>query len=278
MSAVPFIKMHGLGNDFVVIDARDHAFACDAGLARAIADRHTGIGCDQLIILEPPRNPEARLYMAIRNADGGEVAACGNATRCIADLVMGEAGGTAATIETAAGLLVARGAGRHRVGVDMGEPATRWDEIPLARPCDTAHVPLELGPLADPVATGMGNPHVTFFVADIAAIEMARLGPVLEHDPIFPERANIGVAQILSPERMRLRVWERGAGLTPACGTGACAALVAAERRGLVGRQAEIIVDGGTLAIQWREDGHVIMTGPVAEVFRGSFDPALLVA
>jgi diaminopimelate epimerase len=276
MSAVPFIKMHGLGNDFVVLDARTAPLACDEASARAIADRHTGIGCDQLIVLEPPRDPRAQLFMAIRNADGGMVEACGNAARCIADLVMRERQTDTATIETGAGLISARAAGRHRVSVDMGEPATAWRAIPLARDCDTDHVPLALGPLRDPVATGMGNPHVTFFVPDVAAIDMATLGPTLEHDPLFPDRANIGVAQILSRQRIRLRVWERGAGLTPACGTGACAALVAASRRGLTGRKAEIVADGGSLEIDWRDDNHVIMTGPVAVSFTGTLDASLL--
>jgi diaminopimelate epimerase len=272
MAAVPFTKMHGLGNDFVVLDARAAPLLLADDTARAIADRHTGVGCDQLILLEPPRDPRAQLFMRIRNADGGLVEACGNATRCIADLVMRERGAATATIETEAGLVTARAAGPRRVSVDMGAPILEWRGIPLARECDTDHVPLALGPLADPVATGMGNPHVTFFVADIAAIELAQLGPVLEHDPIFPKRANIGVAQILSPERMRLRVWERGAGLTPACGTGACAALVAAARRGLTGRKAEIVCDGGSLEIEWRDDGHVIMTGPVAVSFTGMLE------
>jgi diaminopimelate epimerase len=274
MSAVPFIKMHGLGNDFVVLDARQAPLAFDDDQARAIADRHTGVGCDQLIVLEPPRDKRAQLFMAIRNADGGVVEACGNAARCIADLVMRERKSDTATIETEAGLIAARAAGKHRVSVDMGEPATAWREIPLARDCDTLHVPLSLGPLRDPVATGMGNPHVTFFVSDIAAIDIAALGPKLEHDALFPERANIGVAQILSPARIRLRVWERGAGLTPACGTGACAALVAAARRGLTGRKAEIVADGGALEIEWRDDNHVVMTGPVAVSFTGTLELA----
>jgi diaminopimelate epimerase len=276
MSAIPFIKMHGLGNDFVVLDARAAPLACDEASARAIADRHTGIGCDQLIVLEPPRDPRAQLFMAIRNADGGMVEACGNAARCVADLVMRERQSDTATIETGAGLISARAAGKQRVSVDMGEPATAWRAIPLARDCDTDHVPLALGPLRDPVATGMGNPHVTFFVPDVVAIDIAALGPKLEHDPIFPERANIGVAQILSRQRIRLRVWERGAGLTPACGTGACAALVAASRRGLTGRKAEIVADGGALEIDWRDDNHVIMTGPVAVSFTGMLDASLL--
>jgi diaminopimelate epimerase len=276
MSAVPFIKMHGLGNDFVVLDARAAPLAFDDAQARAIADRHTGVGCDQLIILEPPRDKRAQLFMAIRNADGGLVEACGNAARCIADLVMRERKSDTATIETEAGLIAAHAAGKQRVSVDMGEPATAWRAIPLARECDTLHVPLALGPLADPVATSMGNPHVTFFVPDIAAIDIEDLGPTLEHDSIFPQRANIGVVQILSKTKIRLRVWERGAGLTPACGTGACAALVAASRRGLAARKAEIVADGGSLDIEWLADNHVLMTGPVAVSFTGTLDQSLL--
>lgn len=275
MSAVPFIKMHGLGNDFVVLDARAQALAVGEAQARAIADRHTGVGCDQLIVLEQPRDRRAQLFMAIRNADGGLVEACGNAARCIADLVMRERKTDTATIETEAGLISARAAGKQRVAVDMGEPAIAWRDIPLARECDTDHVPLSLGPLHDPVATGMGNPHVTFFVPDIAAIDIASLGPKLEHDALFPERCNIGIAQILAPGKIRLRVWERGAGLTPACGTGACAALVASARRGLTGRQAEIVADGGSLEIEWRADNHVVMTGPVAVSFTGTLDQSL---
>jgi len=276
MRAIPFIKMHGLGNDFVVLDARQEPLKLAEKAARAIADRHTGVGCDQLIVIEPARNEAAQIFMRILNADGGEVDACGNATRCIADLVMRELGGDQVTIETGAGLLEARLAGKNRVSVDMGPARLAWNEIPLARECDTLHVPLALGPLSDPVATSMGNPHVTFFVPDVEAIDLAALGPQLEHHAIFPERANIGVAQILSPTRLRLRVWERGAGITPACGTGACAALVAAARRGLTGRKAEIIADGGPLEIEWREDGHVVMTGPVAISFTGTLDDSLL--
>jgi diaminopimelate epimerase len=276
MRGVPFIKMHGLGNDFVVIDGRSGGLALDDKAARSIADRHTGVGCDQLIILEPPRRSGADLFMRIHNADGGEVEACGNATRCIADLVMRDLGKDHATIETAMGLLEAHAAGTHRVAVDMGAPRLQWREIPLARECDTLHVALAQGPLADPVCTSMGNPHATFFVGDAEAIDLAMLGPRLEHDPLFPERANIGVAQVLSSKRLRLRVWERGAGITPACGTGACAALVAAHRRGLAERKAEIVADGGALEIEWRADGHVLMTGPVAVSFTGTLDPSLL--
>jgi diaminopimelate epimerase len=272
MAAISFRKMHGLGNDFVVIDGRSKGFAADPELARAIADRRTGIGCDQLIVIERPRDPAADAFMRIRNADGGEVAACGNATRCVAALLLEEKSAARVIIQTAAGLLDAKPAAGG-ITVDMGPPRTGWRDIPLAREADTLHVDLALGPLADPVCTSMGNPHATFFVRDAAAIDLASLGPRLEHDPLFPERANIGIAEILASDRIRLRVWERGAGITLACGTGACATLVAAHRRGLAGRRAEICVDGGSLGVEWGADGHVRMTGPAATAFIGSFEP-----
>ncbi len=277
MGTTNFIKMHGLGNDFVVIDARRAAFPLDEARAHAIADRKTGIGCDQLIVIEAPQQAGADAFMRIHNADGGEVEACGNATRCVAALLMDETGGDRVAIETGAGLLVAQPAAGGRISVDMGKARLDWREIPLARAQDTLHVDLALGPLADPVCTNIGNPHATFFVADAAGIDLAALGPQLEHDTLFPERTNVGIAQLLSPQRIRLRVWERGVGITRACGTGACAALVAASRRGLTGRTAEVILEGGPLEITWREDGHVLMTGPVATSFHGSFDPAQLV-
>jgi diaminopimelate epimerase len=273
---VAFVKMHGLGNDFVIIDARKTAPDIGAAAARAIADRHRGVGCDQVLILEPPRAAEAAAFMRILNADGSEAEACGNGARCVADLLMRADSLSEIRIETAAGLLDATRAGEGRVAVDMGEPRWEWQAIPLARDCDTLHVPLSHGPLADPVCTSMGNPHATFFVADAEAIELAKLGPALERDPIFPARANIGIAQVLGVQRLRLRVWERGDGLTLACGSGACAALVAAARRGLTQRSAELLLDGGALAIAWRADNHVIMTGPVAVSFTGTLDPALL--
>jgi diaminopimelate epimerase len=276
MRETHFLKMHGLGNDFVVLDARAQALALDGKAARAIADRHTGVGCDQLLILEKPKSPGADVFMRIRNSDGGEAEACGNGTRCIAALLMRETGKERAVVETVAGLLEARAASGGRVGVDMGAARLHWRDIPLARECDTLHVPLSLGPLVDPVCTSLGNPHATFFVADAEAIDLAALGPRLERDAIFPERANIGVVQVLSATRLRFRVWERGAGITVACGTGACAALVAAARRGLAERKAEILLDGGPLEIEWREDGHVLMTGPVAVSFSGTLDPSLL--
>jgi diaminopimelate epimerase len=276
MRGIDFIKMHGIGNDFVVLDARAHALALDDNTVRALADRHTGVGCDQLLVVEQPKAKDADLFLRIFNADGSEAEACGNGTRCVADLVMREGGKDRIVIETVAGLLAAEAAGPNRVSVDMGSPALGWPDIPLARDCDTLNVPLSMGPLVVPVCTGMGNPHATFFVADVEAIDLATLGPRLERDPLFPARANIGVAQVLSPTRLRFRVWERGAGITVACGSGACAALVGAARRGLTGRKAEVILDGGALEIEWREDGHVFMTGPVAVSFSGTLDPSLL--
>lgn len=268
----PFIKMHGLGNDFVIVDAREQPFAPDEGLARRIADRRRGVGCDQLVILERPANGAADIALRFRNADGAEAGACGNGTRCAAALIMAEAGARALGIETAAGLLRAEAADDGRIAVDMGPAQTDWREIPLARAMDTLHLDLARGPLRDPVATGMGNPHATFFVPDVGAVDIETLGPELEHDPMFPEHANIGIAQVTGPDRLRLRVWERGAGLTQACGSGACAAAVAAARRGLTGRRVTVDVDGGTLEIEWRADGHVIMTGPVATAFTGVLD------
>jgi diaminopimelate epimerase len=276
MGKIPFLKMHGLGNDFVVLDGRGRGIAVDAARARALANRRTGIGCDQVILLEPPRHPSAQVMMRIRNPDGTEAEACGNATRCVADLLHRETGAARIGIETVAGLLDAEVLSDGRVAVDMGPVRTGWDEIPLARPMDTERVALARGPLTAPSCTNIGNPHATFFVADVATIDLATLGPVLEHDRLFPERANIGVAAVGDRGHIRLRVWERGAGITRACGSGACAALVAAYRRGLVGRRAAVELDGGMLDIAWREDGHVIMTGPTALSFEGVFDPNLL--
>jgi len=275
MDARPFIKMHGLGNDFVVVDARALPFRPGPAAARRIADRRRGVGCDQLVILEPAANG-ADLALRFHNPDGGEAEACGNGTRCAAALVMAETGAKRLSIRTAAGLLSAEAAAGGMVAVDMGEAHTDWRAIPLAREMDTLYLDLVLGPLRDPVATSMGNPHATFFVEDIAAIDIATLGPKLEHDPLFPERANIGVAQVTGPDSLRLRVWERGAGLTLACGSGACAAAVAAARRKLTGRKVALELDGGPIQIEWREDNHVVMTGPVATAFTGTLDPSLL--
>ena len=276
MRALDFVKMHGLGNDFVILDAREHALTLDTAAARAIADRHRGIGCDQILIIEPAKTAAGAAFLRIRNADGSEAEACGNGARCVAALLMAQNKTDRVVLETLGGPVSAERAGDHRIAVDMGEPRLGWREIPLAKECDTLHVPLSLGPLTDPVCTSMGNPHATFFVPDLGAIDIATLGPKLEHDPLFPARANIGVAQIVSPKRIRVRVWERGDGLTLACGSGACATLVAAARRGVSERRAEIVADGGALEIEWRTDNHVVMTGAVATSFRGTIDPSLL--
>src|ERR1700756_870663 len=214
MGKIPFLKMHGLGNDFVVLDGRRTAIAVDAATARVLADRRTGIGCDQVVLPEPPRHPEAQVLMRIHNSDGSEAEACGNATRCVADLVQRETGDPRVQIETIAGLLEAEALSDGRIAVDMGLARTSWREIPLAGPIDTEHVDLTLGPLSTPVCTNIGNPHATFFVDDVETIDLARLGPVLERHALFPQRANIGVAAVRNRESIRLRVWERGAGIT----------------------------------------------------------------
>jgi diaminopimelate epimerase len=273
---IAFHKMHGLGNDFVVVDRRRAEIAIGAAAARALANRRTGIGCDQVILIEKPRDPAAQVFMRILNADGSEAEACGNGTRCIARLIAEETGCSRVWIETLAGTLETELLPDTRVAVDMGPAGTGWRDIPLARAMDTLCVDLTAGNLTKPVCTSIGNPHATFFVADTDAVDLATLGPVLEHDPLFPERANIGVATVENRERIRLRVWERGAGVTQACGTGACAALVAAHRRGLTGRHATVALDGGELEILWRENGHVIMTGPATLTFEGTIDAALL--
>jgi diaminopimelate epimerase len=279
MNRVPFTKMHGLGNDFVVIDARASDLKLTDDQVRKVADRHIGVGCDQLIVIERSGSKLADAFMRILNADGSEVGACGNATRCVAAVLMDEKQAQHAIVETAAGLLDAENVpngGARLIGVDMGEAHLDWREIPLAQACDTLHVPLSVGPLSDPVCTNMGNPHATFFVPDADAIDLKTLGPQLEHHKIFPERANIGIVQILSPEKLRLRVWERGTGITLACGSGACAAAVAAARRGLTGRKVEVVLDGGSLFIEWMADNHVKMTGPIATSFAGTLDRSLL--
>jgi len=281
MTGTPFVKMHGLGNDFVVLDARGAAFELTPARRRAIADRRLGVGCDQLIVLEAPTERDADVFMRIYNPDGGEAGACGNATRCVASVLMDERKTDHVTVQTVSGLLESQKTGTAADGlpvisVDMGPARLDWRDIPVREACDTNHMPVGLGPLTDPVGTNVGNPHATFFVDNVAAIPLGELGPKLEHDRFFPERANIGVAELLGEDKLRLRVWERGAGLTLACGSGACAALVAASRRGLVKRHAEVIVDGGTLAIEWLRDGHVMMTGGIALAFKGELDPSLL--
>jgi diaminopimelate epimerase len=281
MAGTPFLKMHGLGNDFVVLDARGHALDLTMLRRRAIADRRLGVGCDQLIVLEPPTERDADVFMRIYNPDGTEAQACGNATRCVASVVMDERKSDDVTIQTVAGLLesqkVGRGAnGLPVISVDMGLVRMDWREIPVAAACDTNHLPVGLGPLQDPVGTNVGNPHATFFVDELESIPITELGPKLEHDPFFPERVNVGVAQIVGENRLKLSVWERGAGLTLACGSGACAAGVAAARRGLTGRKVDVVVEHGTLTIEWLRDDHVSMTGGISLAYRGELDRSLL--
>ena len=260
---VPFVKMHGAGNDFIVLRDPPPQTLAPARIA-ALCDRHTGIGCDQLIVVG--HAPGVAATMAIYNADGSESGACGNATRCVADLLRRAGGPARMAIRTAAGTLLAEIGSDGLVTVDMGRPALGWRDIPLARAADTLHVPLP----GDPAAVSMGNPHVTFFGQSVDAV--TTLGPRYETDALFPERVNVGVAEVLAADRMRLRVWERGAGLTLACGSGACAAVVNAHRRGLCGRTVRVTMDGGALTIAWRADDHVLMTGPVATSYEGTFD------
>lgn len=267
-----FVKMQGLGNDFIVFDARTQAFALERDGIRALCDRRLGIGADMVIIIEPPRNvADADVFMGIFNFDGSEVGACGNATRCVAGLLMAQMGASQLIIETQAGRLVAEKSGNGQVSVDMGKAHLDWQKIPLSYSKNTENFEINGVHVPPAVAVNMGNPHAIFFVEDVVAVDLEGLGPLVENHALFPERTNVEFAQVLSPTHLRMRVWERGVGVTPACGTGACASAVAAIRRGLIeGRRARVTLDGGDLDILWREaDGHVVMTGPWAEVYRG---------
>lgn len=267
---IAFTKMHGLGNDFVVIDRRSTPVDLDADRIRAIADRRRGVGFDQLIYIDQSDDPRANARLRFYNSDGSESAACGNGTRCVAAALMEESGQQTAMVETAAGLLTAETGANGIVAVDMGPARLDWSEIPLREQADTLSLPIELGPLADPAAVNMGNPHCVFFVDDAEAVDLPALGPEIEHHPMFPERTNVEVAAVTGPDRIRLRVWERGAGITQACGSGACATAVAAHRRGLTGRSVDLDLDGGTLSVEWREnDDHVVLAGPTALSFAG---------
>jgi len=270
MNGVPFIKMHGLGNDFVVLDGRAAPVALDPERVRDIADRHKGVGCDQVILLEKTDTGLADVAMRIFNADGGEVEACGNASRCVAALLMDELKRDHLIIETKSGLLDAEEGPNGAITIDMGRVKLDWRDIPLREAVDTLHLPISMGVLSDPVAVNVGNPHVVFFVEDAESIDLAVVGPLVEHHPLFPERTNVEIVQVVSPDRIRVRVWERGTGITLACGTGACAALVAAHRRGLSGRKAEIVLDGGVLSVEWLKDDHVLLSGPAEVSFTGS--------
>lgn len=261
---IAFRKMHGLGNDFVILDGRTVPIVLKQDEIIALCDRRRGVGCDQLVVLEPAR--QGNVFMRIYNPDGSESGACGNATRCVADIVMTEKGTETCIIETVSGLLPCRRAGNLNVTVDMGVPRLAWGEIPLFRECDTLHLPLP----GDPAGVSMGNPHCVFFVDDAERADVAGIGAKIEKDLLFPQRTNVEFAQILDRGHIRMRVWERGAGITQACGTGACATAVAAIRRGLVERDVKVMLDGGHLRIEWRDgDSHVLMTGAVAYVFEG---------
>ncbi len=265
----PFIKMNGLGNDFVVVEASVAPFNPTPKEVRAIADRKKGIGCDQVISIESSVQADAR--MRVWNADGTEVTMCGNGARCVAWLIMKAAGSTEALIETPKGLLSAALKFDGMVEVDMGPPAVGWRKIPLSRPMDTVELNLEIeAGVGGPGVVSMGNPHAVFFVGDAETAPIEQAGPVIERHILFPEGVNAGFAEIKSRELMRLRVWERGVGVTKACGTAACAAVVAAYRRRLVGRRVLVEMDGGDLHIEWRdEDRHVLMTGPAEVEFTG---------
>ncbi|WP_205626880.1 diaminopimelate epimerase [Pseudoponticoccus marisrubri] len=264
-TGLPFMKMHGLGNDFVVLDARARPVEVTPTLARALADRHRGVGFDQLAVIG---TGAADAHLTFFNSDGSTSAACGNATRCIARFLMDEIGCDSLTLTTDHGTLQAVDAGDGLTSVNMGPPQLDWQEIPLAEEMDTLELPIE----GSPTATGMGNPHCTFFVEDAEAIPLAQFGPRYETHPLYPQRTNVQVASVTGPDRLRMRVWERGVGITLASGSSSCATAVAAARRGLTGRRVTIDLDGGTLQIDWREDG-VWMTGATAHVFSGTLTP-----
>ena len=270
-SGIGFIKMHGAGNDFVVIDSRGRGAVMTTGLARALGDRNRGVGFDQLAEIRDA--VDADFALDFWNNDGSRAGACGNATRCVADYVMRGLGQDHASITTARGGLRAVRGGQGQVSVNMGHPQLDWDEVPLAHRVDTLHLPLP----GDPVAVGMGNPHCVMFVPDADAVDLAGLGAVYENDPLYPQRTNVEFASLIAPDQLRMRVWERGAGITLACGSGACATAVAAHLRGLTGRAVDLVMDGGTLSVDWRDDG-VWLTGPVAHVFDGHLSAEFLAA
>ncbi len=280
MTLTPFRKMNGLGNDFVVLDARQQKIPLSPAAVQRIADRRSGIGCDTVVVLEP--STRAELMMRFYNSDGSESSACGNASRCIAWLINDENGNTQPLLETKAGVLKTTVHKDGSVTVDMGKPKFRWDEIPLSEPFhDTKQIELQLGPIDKPIlhspsVVNVGNPHCIFWVEDVNAHQLDRFGSILEHHPRFPERANISLAQITSPATLKLRVWERGIGLTQACGTGACAATVCAARKGLTDRAVTVTLPGGDLHVDWRADDHMWMTGPAQLDFIGNLEPAML--
>ena len=268
---VPFVKMHGLGNDFVVLDARMRPLTLTESQILALADRRRGVGFDQLVLIEKPQTSDATARIRFFNSDGSEAGACGNGTRCLAALLMDETNTNQILLETLSGTVAAQKRASGLVTVDMGPANLDWADIPLSEAIDSLHLTVAEGNLSDPVGVGMGNPHCVFFVEDAEAVPLERIGPEIEHHALFPERTNVEIASPKGENRFRLRVWERGSGITDACGTGACAAAVAAHRRGLSGRSVTLDLDGGSLDIQWRKkDDHVLMTGPFATSFTGS--------
>ncbi len=262
-TSLPFMKMHGLGNDFVVIDSRGLGDVVSPKLARAISNRHTGVGFDQLAVISTGARDA---HLVFYNSDGSLSNACGNATRCIARYLMDQTGAAQLHLSSDHGDLFAVDAGNGLTSVNMGKPGLDWRDVPLATKMDTLELPIK----GTPSATGMGNPHCTFFVKDVTAVDLASFGAAHENHPIFPEKTNVQIAQIIAPDQIRMRVWERGVGITLASGSSSCAAAVAAARRGLTGRKVQVDLDGGTLQIDWRDDG-VWMTGPTAHVFNGTF-------
>lgn len=277
-NAIPFLKMHGLGNDFVIVDLRGGGSAPPAALIRAVGDRRRGIGFDQFITIEDDLNPQVAAFMGIWNPDGTRAEACGNATRCVASLLLEEIEGNELRIRTEFDLLSCARAPNGMIRVDMGKPELDWKKIPLKEASDTVRIDVKLGPIDDPAlwgpgAVNMGNPHAVFFVEDVDKFPVDKVGPMVENHPMFPERTNVEFVEVLDRNRIRMRVWERGAGITQACGSGACASVVAGVRRNLIDRRCVVILDGGPLAIEWNEGGRVLMTGPVAKSFEGVIRP-----
>jgi diaminopimelate epimerase len=268
-----FLKMHGLGNDFVVFDARDAALSLTPKQVKAVCNRHFGIGCDTVVVIRPA-GASADASVLFYNADGSESESCFNASRCVARLLMDERGLARVKLDTRGGVLICSDAGKRLVTIDMGEPHLEWEKVPMSAPLDTANFPLDIGGASIPAsAVSVGNPHCVLFVPDAEKAPVTSLGPKIEAHVLFPNRTNVEFAQVLDKDRIRMRVWERGAGVTLACGSGACATAVAAIRRGLTNRKVELVLDGGSLFIEWREeDGHVLMTGPTAMPFRGRVD------
>jgi diaminopimelate epimerase len=273
LAMTAFLKMHGLGNDFVVFDARDAALSLTPKQVKAVCNRHFGIGCDTVVVIRPA-GASADASVLFYNADGSESESCFNASRCVARLLMDERGLARVKLDTRGGMLICADAGKRLVTIDMGEPHLEWEKVPMSAPLDTANFPLDIGGASIPAsAVSVGNPHCVLFVPDAEKAPVTSLGPKIETHLLFPKRTNVEFAQVLDKDRIRMRVWERGAGVTLACGSGACATAVAAIRRGLTNRKVELLLDGGSLFIEWREeDGHVLMTGPTAAPFRGRVD------